>query len=311
MLGSVTVHEGRRTPLNLWWGVDRPRQITLFKRSHQSCEPQWEIVTRATPRLTFKRRVRDWLATSLLGLLMVLLPAVPYGLLLALAAGLNYLTSAVPNWTQQKLEHPRQQSTMDHLLPYIVIGTLTLLGVWLVLALLRAIPRLVMIWVLLRTTTYEEQTSTAKHRLRQFLMVPKGFGLMFASVLLGAIVGLSVTNAPEAAGLLHMVMVLLESIFLGLMFFVGMFMMLRIQRDLDKMSPTGRMAASRDFLQKWADACPRTARFMRFLHPPRWVRHLIWNFAQKPTVFSELLVPTLAMAALLGYAVWRDLSPMF
>ncbi|SIB35431.1 Uncharacterised protein [Mycobacteroides abscessus subsp. abscessus] len=303
--------EGEERPWNLWWGVDKPRRIKLFKRSRQATEPQWEIVTGATPHLRLKRRVRDWLATSLLGLLMVLLLAVPYGLLLALAAGLNYLTNSGLQWTQEKLEHPRPQSTMDHLVPYIVLGAFALLGLWLALALLRAIPRLVMIWVLLRTVAYEGQATTAKHRLRQFLVVPKGFGLMFASVLLGAIVGLSVTNAPEATGLLHMVMLLLESIFLGLMFFVGMFMMLRIQRDLDKMSPTERMAASRDFLQKWSDACPHTNRFMRLLRPPRWVRHLIWNFAQKPSVFSELLVPTLTLAALLGYAVWSDLSPMF
>ncbi|MBB4853554.1 putative membrane protein YqgA involved in biofilm formation [Mycobacteroides chelonae] len=302
---------GEERPWNLWWGVDKPRQIKLFKRSHPATERQREIVTGATPHLTLKRRVRDWLATSLLGLLTVLLLAVPYGLLLALAAGLNYLINPGLQWTQEKLEHPRPQPTMDHFVPYVVLGTFALLGLWLVLALLRAIPRLVMIWVLLRTTAYEGQPSTATHRLRQFLVVPKGFGLMFASVLLGAIVGLSVTNAPEATGLLHMVMLLLESIFLGLMFFVGLFMALRIQRDLDKMSPTERMVASRDFLQKWSDACPHTNRFLRFLRPPRWVRHLIWNFAQKPKVFSELLVPTLTTAALIGYVVWRDLSPMF
>lgn len=304
--------EGEERPWNPWWGVGKPMQIRLFKRSRQTPEPQWEIITGgATPHLTRKRRVRNWLATSFLGLLMVLLPAVPYGLLLALAAGVNYLTNSGLQWTQEKLEHPRPQSTMDHLVPYIVLGAFALLGLWLVLALLRAIPRLVMIWVLLRTITYEGQSSTATHRLRQFLVVPKGFGLMFASVLLGAIVGLSVTNAPEATGLLHLVMLLLESIFLGLMLMVGMFMVLRIQRDLDKMSPTERMAVSRDFLQKWSDACPHTNRFMRFLRPPRWVRHLIWNFAQKPKVFSELLVPTLTTAALIGYVVWRDLSPMF
>lgn len=253
------------------------------------------------------QRVADWFATSFLGLVMLM----PIAALLAFSWVATHIEMHTIDSANKRLDHPQPGSIVDHLMPYVIHGLKALLAAAVVLLLLRAVPYLVVTWVLLRTVEPEDSHSAARRRLSQFLLIPKGFGLLFVSVLLGAIVGLSVTNAPEAQGLFKLTMTVLAYTFFSLMVFAAAFVALRTQHDLVRMGEPARLAVTHDFLQRWTEAFSQRNRRWRCLLPPRWVQRLALNFARKPSVTAELVTTMVVLSFVADRHVMQLLSPMF
>ncbi|AMW21021.1 hypothetical protein Chelonae_p3270 [[Mycobacterium] chelonae subsp. bovistauri] len=233
---------------------------------------------------------------------------VPTAIIMFGAQALSYALDSSINRASQAIKHPRPNSYIDQYLPYITYGIIALLVLGAILALLRSIPRLMMIWVLLHSVDHEAQTTRAQRRLRQFLIIPKGLGLMLLSGILGALLGLSISNIPKTHEIRNDLLFALAVIFTSLMMVTAFFLTHQINDDLSDMGQARRLEVTEDFLHTWTERFPDTTRFGRvFLRPSR---QLAFRFARNPSTVLELILSTMAMALLTLVIVRSWVSPL-
>lgn len=262
--------------------------------------------------LSLKQRFRDWFATSFLGLKLViffaLLFTAPFVIFMFGARAVDYIFGPGVHWAGETIKHPRPNSHVDHYLPYVFYGFVILIALGVILALLRSIPRLIMIGTLLHSVGHDAQTTRAQRRLRQFLLIPKGLGLMLLSGILGALLGLSVSNAPEAHDIRNALLLALASIFTSLMLLTAFVLTHQINDDLKDMGQARRLEVTETFLHTWTERFPDTTRFGRvFLRPSK---NLAFRFARNPSTVLELILPTMAMALLTLLIARSWVSPL-
>lgn len=280
------------------------------KSSRSVSAHPWSATTSIARSAPIKRRIANWLATSWLGLRLVLVLAVPFAMMLALQQGFSYLATLAGQWVLGKAVHPRGASGLDRCWHYVAVAVVILLAAIFLLAVFRSVPRLTMTSVLLGTVDHDETTTVASHRFRQYLSVPKNFGLMLTSAFLGALLGLGLADSPQAKGVFHQIVLMAESLFEISMLVVAYSMASAIEGDLEKMGPTARMTAAENFLQKWSERFSRTGRFERFLRPSRRTRYLIWSFAENPAITVDLLCVTVVLGIFVGITVSWIVSPL-
>ncbi|MBN7559870.1 hypothetical protein [Mycobacteroides abscessus] len=262
--------------------------------------------------LSLNQRFRDWFATSFLGLKLVVLFAllftVPFAIIMLGGQAADHALGSSTHWASEAIKHPRPNSRVDQYFPYVIYGLIAFAALGLVLAFLRSIPRLMMVWILLHSVDHEAQTTRAQRRLSQFLVIPKGLGLMLLSGILGALLGLSISNAPEAHQIRNDLLTALASIFISLMIVTAFFLTHQITDDLSDMGQARRLEITENFLNTWTELFPDATRFGRvFLRPSR---HLAFRFARNPSPVSALMLPTIAMTLVTLVIVRSWVSPL-
>lgn len=131
---------------------------------------------------------------------------------------------------------------------------------------------------------------------------------MLLSGILGALLGLSISHAPDAHEIRNGLLFALASIFTSLMVVTAFFLTHQINDDLKSMGHVERLEVTEKFLHTWTELFPDNTRFGRvFLRPSR---QLAFRFARNPSTVFELILPTMATALLTLLIVRSWLSPL-